>query len=76
MGASAAMKPERKAAICVLVLRYLADHMQAVLDIDPGPHEIGETDEEEAYIGRLVNNEANRIRARAFGLPKSRLRKP
>jgi len=55
----------RKAEIRIYALRYLADHMQAVLDVDPGPHEIVQTDEEDAYLCAFVKDEGMKFRGRA-----------
>jgi hypothetical protein len=54
----------RRAEIRIHALRYLADHMQAVLDVD-GPHDIVETDEEDAYLCAFVKDEAMKLRGRA-----------
>jgi hypothetical protein len=69
---------QRKATIRIHALRYLADHMQAVLDVDPGPHDIVETDAEDAYLVDFVKAEADKLRSRAdrHGLCQRRGAKP
>ena len=54
----------RKAAIRILALRYIANHMIAVLDVQ-GPHELVETDEEDDYLIKIFKDEANKILVRA-----------
>jgi len=59
------MTSKHKAAIRINALRYLADHMEAVLDIDPGPHDIVETDVDDAYLCAFIKAEAAKLRKRA-----------
>ena len=60
----------RKAEIRVLALRYLADHMEAVLGAE-GPHEIAVSDEEDAYLTGFVKEEAAKLRNRAYSSHRS-----
>lgn len=59
------MTKQRMAAIRIRALRYLSDYVMAVLDCDPGPHTIAETDEEHDYLERFLKDEAMKLRGRA-----------
>lgn len=66
------MTPDRKRIITIHALMYIADHMEAVLDADPGPHDLVEADVEDAFLVKTFKREADKIRKRADRLRKSR----
>lgn len=59
------MNKRRRAVIRIHALRYLAEHMRAVLDVDPGPHDLVETDEEDAYLVSFIKDEAMKLTGRS-----------
>lgn len=59
------MTADRRRVITINALQYIATHMEAVLDADPGPHCLVDTAEEDAFLMGIFNNEADKIRARA-----------
>lgn len=58
------MTEERRRAIAIAALRWMATHMEAVLSMD-GPHEIAENDDEDAYLCKFFRAEAGKLRRRA-----------
>lgn len=67
------MNSKRKRHLQVLALRYIADHMEAVLAVE-GPHELVETDEEDEFLEKFFKREADKLRDRAHRMAKSLLK--